>query len=88
MDGTNDRAKTSSMASKLIQQIATKNNIAVLEVDNLTENHLSAADEVFISNAISGINWIGAYKDKRYFHMLASKLINLLNPEAEKSLEE
>ena len=73
---------------RTILEIAAKNNIAVLEVDNLTENHLSAADEVFLSNAISGINWIGAYKDKRYFHTLASKLTNWLNLEAENSLEE
>jgi branched-subunit amino acid aminotransferase/4-amino-4-deoxychorismate lyase len=45
----------------------------------ILEKHLLEADEVFITNAIQGIRWIGAYKEKRYFNFAARKLIPLLN---------
>lgn len=35
----------------------------VLELDDLL-----LADEVFLANSIQGIKWVGAFRDKRYFH--------------------
>ncbi len=45
----------------------------------ILEKDLLEADEIFITNAIQGIQWIGAYKDRRYFNFVARKLMNLLN---------
>jgi len=53
-----------------------------LEERGILEKHLLAADEVFITNAIQGIRWIGAYKDKRYFNFAARKLVTMLNTTA------
>ena len=44
----------------------------------LTEKQLFEADEVFLTNAVQGIQWVGAYKDKRYFNFAARKLIQEL----------
>lgn len=39
---------------------------------------LIQADEVFITNVIKGIRWVVAYKEKRYYHDVASELSSLL----------
>jgi branched-subunit amino acid aminotransferase/4-amino-4-deoxychorismate lyase len=62
-----------------ILELAAENNIQVVESEGFDESHLINADEIFISNAIAGIQWVGAYKEKRYFHGMASKLLSLLN---------
>ena len=54
----------------------------VVEQKALLEKNLLDADEVFITNAIQGIQWIGAYKDKRYFNFVSKKLILRLNEKA------
>ncbi len=37
------------------------------------------ADEVFLTNAVSGIQWVVGFKNKRYYNKLSKKLINALN---------
>jgi branched-subunit amino acid aminotransferase/4-amino-4-deoxychorismate lyase len=64
---------------RTIFELAKENNIQVVESEGFGESHLINADEIFISNAIAGIQWVGAYKEKRYFHGMASKLQSLLN---------
>ena len=59
---------------KQIFKIARDNRIAVHEVP-LAVNVLLNSDEVFLTNAIQGIRWVGAYKGKRYFNT-TSKLLN------------
>ena len=43
------------------------------------QNVLLAADELFFTNAINGIRWVVAYKQKRYFNNTSKKLIEKLN---------
>ncbi|MBN2485068.1 MAG: aminotransferase class IV [Bacteroidales bacterium] len=74
-----------TMRRNVIELLA-QHNLPVIESGGFTETHLLAADEIFITNAIAGINWIGAYKDKRYFHFMSSKITQLLNLEVEKQL--
>ncbi|MBN1158722.1 MAG: aminotransferase class IV [Bacteroidales bacterium] len=40
---------------------------------------LEDADEVFMTNAINGIRWTGAYKQKRYYKKAAQLLLKQLN---------
>ncbi|MBN1950596.1 MAG: aminotransferase class IV [Bacteroidales bacterium] len=61
-----------------VLEIARQNGYNVEEKGILEKNILDA-EEVFITNAIQGIQWIGAYKDKRYFNFVSRKLIALLN---------
>jgi branched-subunit amino acid aminotransferase/4-amino-4-deoxychorismate lyase len=82
-----DKLITPSIASgcidgimrRTILEIAAEQNIQVIESDKIQVQHILAADEVFLTNAILGISWVGGYKDRRYFHNFSSKLIKLLN---------
>lgn len=62
----------------MIINIALQNNIRVYECPILPHNLLSA-DEVFFTNAISGIRWVGGYRTKRYVNTISRRLIMLLN---------
>ena len=66
--------------------LAIQNGIKVYECAILPQ-HLLAADEIFLTNAIRGINWIGGYRTKRYPNNMSRKLVVLLNEYWEKQLE-
>jgi branched-chain amino acid aminotransferase len=61
-----------------IINLAIKNNIKIYECSILPQNLLSA-DEVFFTNAIRGINWVGAYRTKRFQNNMSRRLVVLLN---------
>lgn len=63
---------------EVLIEIMRKNNIEIIE-KTCTEAILMEADELFLSNAIHGIKWVVAFKNKRYFTNTAKKLIGLLN---------
>ena len=53
-------------------------NIGTYE-SGLNQQHLFMADEVLLTNAIRGIQWVNAFKHKRYFSKLAEVLIEKIN---------
>ena len=63
---------------KKIIEIAQANRIAVYET-TITQSVLLGADELFLTNAINGIRWVVAYKQKRYFNDTSKKLLLKLN---------
>jgi branched-chain amino acid aminotransferase len=63
---------------KIIIEIARANRIAVHEI-SVMQSVLLGADELFLTNAVNGIRWIVAYKQKRYFNITSKKLIDSLN---------
>jgi branched-chain amino acid aminotransferase len=63
---------------KKIIEIAQANRIAVYEI-SIMQNVLLGADELFLTNAVNGIRWIVAYKQKRYFNNTSKKLTEKLN---------
>lgn len=56
-----------------------------IEEKGILEKNILEADEIFITNAIQGIRWVGAYKDRRYFNFVTKRLINLLNQKLDKN---
>lgn len=62
----------------MVINIAIQNNIRVYECPILPHNLLSA-DEIFLTNAISGIRWVGGYRTKRYMNTTSRRLVMLLN---------
>jgi branched-subunit amino acid aminotransferase/4-amino-4-deoxychorismate lyase len=52
----------------------------------LAHNDLQTADEVYLTNAISGLRWVAGWRSKRYFKKNASKLVEDLNQLALQSL--
>lgn len=73
-----------------IINLAIAHNYKVYEC-RLTPQNLLVADEIFLTNAISGLQWVSSYKTKRYFNTVTKKLtdllnLNILNEELEMSL--
>lgn len=64
---------------KQILKIADSNGLKIEFENSLKETHLLSADEIFFTNSISGIRWVLAYKDRRYFNNIARQFIDKLN---------
>ncbi len=56
---------------------ALANGIKVYE-SSLNPQNLLVADELFFTNVASGVQWVGAYRTKRYGHRMALRLQDLL----------
>ena len=52
--------------------------INVLE-SNVYQEDLEKSREIFLTNVISGIRWVGGYKKKRFYNFLSKKIIEKLN---------
>lgn len=57
--------------------VALAHGIKVYEC-SLNPQNLLAADELFFTNAVRGIQWVGAYRTKRYTDRMASTIVDLL----------
>ncbi len=72
-----DGALNGIMRQNIIE-IAKQNKLSVIET-SLNESNLLTADEIFISNAVKGIQWVVAFGTKRYFNSMSKSIISLLN---------
>ena len=61
-----------------IINVALANQYKVYEC-NLTPQELLRADELFLSNAIIGIQWVSSYRTKRYYNQTSKDLVQLIN---------
>ena len=57
---------------------ALRRGIPVYEA-KLSEEDLLRASEVFLSNAIQGLAWVGSFGRKRYYHKMSDALIEEVN---------
>lgn len=62
----------------VVMKVAKTNQIPVIEAQ-INPEVLNEADEVFITNATSGIRWVMGYGKKRYFNEITKSLSSLLN---------
>lgn len=62
----------------VVIELAAENRVAVYEVP-MPMSVMFNSDEVFLTNAIKGVQWVGAYKGKRYFNTTAKKFQDWLN---------
>ena len=53
-----------------------------LDLAKIRPDDLEQAEEMFLTNASSGVRWVGAFKKKRYYNRLSKQLIGLLNQQA------
>lgn len=65
-----------------IIQIALDLGITVYDDCIIKPEELMDADEIFLTNAITGIRWVVAYGERRYFNRSAKVLIEELNKRA------
>ncbi|TWR27741.1 4-amino-4-deoxychorismate lyase [Mucilaginibacter achroorhodeus] len=63
---------------RVVIQLARDNNIPVMEAQ-INAEILNEADEVFLTNATKGIQWVMGYGVKRYFNRISKALIDELN---------
>ncbi len=63
---------------KQVLKIANELSINVFE-GMLNGSMLLQADEMFLTNAISGIQWVVSYRQKRYFNTAAKEILEQLN---------
>jgi len=61
--------------------LALDNKIKVYEC-TLNPHNLLSADEMFLTNAVRGIEWVVAYRTKRYYNEVSKKILTLLNEAA------
>jgi|SRR5690554_2154330 len=61
-----------------IINLAIENGIKVYE-SSITPQNMLIADEVFLTNAINGVVWVGGYRTKRYMNTTAQRFVTLLN---------
>ncbi|MFP4023998.1 MAG: aminotransferase class IV [Thiohalospira sp.] len=64
---------------KQILKIADSLNFKIINNHSCYEQDLLQADEVFLTNSISGIRWVLGYKERRYFNYTAKLLLDELN---------
>ncbi|MGV8879214.1 MAG: aminotransferase class IV [Sphingobacteriaceae bacterium] len=63
---------------QVVIELAMKNNISITEAQ-ISPEILQEADEVFLTNANRGIQWVMGFGRKRYFNEMSKLLINHLN---------
>lgn len=68
------------MRQKVIE-LAPKVGLAVNDNASLVEANLLAADEIFLTNAVTGLRWVMGFRDRRFFCSYAKKINFILNRE-------
>lgn len=64
---------------EVVIKLAIDSGLQVNDRSSLTPAVLDDADEVFFTNAVEGIRWTGAYRQRRYYKNTAQLLIRKLN---------
>lgn len=64
---------------EVIMKIAVDAGLQVNDHSSLTPAVLDDADEIFFTNAVEGIRWTGAYRQRRFYKRTAQMLIRKLN---------
>jgi len=62
----------------VVMRMAKSNDISIIEAQ-INPEVLNEAEEVFVTNATSGIRWVMGYGKKRYFNEVTKSLGTLLN---------
>jgi len=64
---------------QVVLDLASQSDLNVNEESNLTPVALEGAEEVFLVNALAGIQWVGGYRQRRFYKKTAQILIKRLN---------
>lgn len=67
------------MRNVLIEVIKLNNVFNIVETQGAEIVDLLNADELFLTNAIQGIQWVVGFKEKRFFNQSIKKIMELLN---------
>ena len=64
---------------KQILELASELGLKTSQQITITETLLLEADEIFLTNAIEGVRWVLAFKNRRYFNKVSKLLCDKLN---------
>ncbi len=64
---------------QIVIQIAGEAGLRMNDQCSLSPSSLDEADEVFLAHDIKGIQWVGAYRKKRYYKKISLELVRRLN---------
>lgn len=76
-----DEGCVAGIMREAVIEKATENGITVYDDTYITRNELLSAEEIFLTNAIKGIQPVLAYQNKRYYSKIAKQLVGILNKE-------
>ena len=62
----------------MVLQLAKTHNYNIVEAQ-ISPEILKEAEEVFVTNAVTGIRWVMGYGKKRYFNEITKSLSTKLN---------
>lgn len=62
----------------VVMKLAKENNLNIIEAQ-INPAVLEQAEEVFVTNAARGVQWVMGYNNKRYFNELSRLLLDKLN---------
>ncbi len=63
----------------VVLELLRKKGFKVVETDNFLMDHIREADELFLTNAVTGIKWVKAMGQKRFLKDLSLSLVRMLN---------
>jgi branched-chain amino acid aminotransferase len=75
---TLDEGCLDGVMRRYVIELAGQLGIKVYETA-IKPNDMLRADEIFLTNSLRGIQWVGAYRNKRYFNNTSEKLLQYLN---------
>jgi branched-subunit amino acid aminotransferase/4-amino-4-deoxychorismate lyase len=85
----NDRYYTPALDQGCIEGVMRRNLLRLLKKNGrqvyeciLSPEDLLEAEEVFLTNVINGVRWVGAFRKKRYFSNVSRWLVEQLNADA------
>jgi len=64
---------------KVVIDLIKRAGVKLVEVEDFSDEYINGADEFFVTNAVSGVRWVKAYKHKRFLKDLSSELVKQLN---------
>ncbi len=74
-----DQGCRAGVMREVIIKISLDSGMRVNDEGSFTPAVLEDADEMFLTNALEGIRWVGAYQLKRYYRKTSQLLIRTLN---------
>lgn len=63
---------------KNVLEVVRHLGLRVVESVGASEDEIRQADEVFLTNTISGLRWVGAFRETRYFANVSQKIFRAL----------
>jgi branched-chain amino acid aminotransferase len=74
-----DQGCIAGVMREVIIKLSVDTGLRINDQGRLTPAVLDVADEVFLTNAVEGIRWVGAYRKRRYYKKTSQLLVRILN---------